>query len=136
MNLNERKIVNMFKSFIERVFVPQLPKMDLSCQQEWNKFSNMISAEQATLGEIQLYVDTLPGTSSTLNRPNFNPTDNKPNFFTKTKKEPVEESSGSFNPSKTFGGERARMMFPLKDFDEPSADRQNYNFSKDFSKDK
>lgn len=27
-------------------------------------------------------------------------------------------------------------MFPLKDFDEPPADRQNYNFSKDFSKDK
>lgn len=26
----------------------------------------------------------------------------------------VNDSSQGFNPSKTFGGERARMMFPLK----------------------
>lgn len=70
------------------------------------------------------------------NRPNFVPNDNKPTFFTKTKRDTVEDTAGGFNPSKTFGGERARMMFPLKDFDEPIADRQNYNFSKDFSKDK
>ena len=38
--------------------------------------------------------------------------------------------TGGFNPSKTFGGERARAMFPLKDYDEA----QNYNFGKDFSK--
>lgn len=43
MNLSERRIINIFKSFIEKVFVPQLAKLDLSCQQEWNKFSNMIS---------------------------------------------------------------------------------------------
>lgn len=117
MNLNERKIVSMFKAFIERVFVPQLPKMDLSCQQEWNKFSNIISSDQLTLAEIQLYVDTLPGTSPSTNRPNFIPNDNKPTFFTKTKKEVTEDTTTGFNPSKTFGGERARMMFPLKDFD-------------------
>ena len=76
MNLNERKIVSMFKAFIERVFVPQLPKMDLSCQQEWNKFSNIISSDQLTLAEIQLYVDTLPATSPSTNRPNFIPNDN------------------------------------------------------------
>lgn len=44
MNITERRIVNIFKSFIERVFVPQLSKMDFACQQEWTKFSNMISA--------------------------------------------------------------------------------------------
>jgi len=42
--------------------------MDLSCQQEWNKFSNMISIEQINVGELQLYVETLPG----INPPNGN----------------------------------------------------------------
>lgn len=40
----ERKIIHIFKTFIERVFVPQLGKMDPVCQQEWGKFSNMISS--------------------------------------------------------------------------------------------
>lgn len=134
MNLGERKIINIFKSFIERVFVPQLPKMDPTCQQEWTKFSNMLTTEPLNIGEIQLFVDTLPSTSSAFNRPNYSLNDNKPAFFNKPKREFQEETPGSFNPSKTFGGEKARMMFPLKDIDEPMADRQNYNFSKDFSK--
>lgn len=49
MNTSDRKIINIFKSFIDRIFVPQLPKMDASCQQEWNKFSAMISADQLNL---------------------------------------------------------------------------------------
>jgi len=39
--------------------------------------------------------------------------------------------SGGFNPSKTFGGERARMMFPIKndmdDFSEQKPQFSNYN---------
>ena len=34
MNLNERKIVSMFKAFIERVFVPQLPHVIFACTEE------------------------------------------------------------------------------------------------------
>lgn len=45
MNIPDRKIINIFKSFIERVFVPHLPKMDLFSQQEWNKFNSIISAD-------------------------------------------------------------------------------------------
>jgi hypothetical protein len=41
---SERKIINIFKSFIEKIFVTQLPKMDNSCQQEWTKFSALITA--------------------------------------------------------------------------------------------
>ena len=68
MSLSDRRIINIFKTFIEKVFVPQLSKIDLSCQQEWNKFSNMISIEQINVGELQLYVETLPG----INPPNAN----------------------------------------------------------------
>jgi hypothetical protein len=45
--------------------------------------------------------------------------------------------TGAFNPSKTFGGERARMMFPLKsdidDFSEQKKD-VNYNQNQNFGK--
>lgn len=68
MNLSDRKIIYIFKSFIERIFVPQLSKMDLSCQQEWNKFSNMINTDQINLGELQLYVETLPANIPTISR--------------------------------------------------------------------
>lgn len=60
----ERKLVNIFKSFVERVFLPQLHKLDFRCQQEWSRFSNMLSAEQLNIAELQQYVDTLPGLNS------------------------------------------------------------------------
>lgn len=50
MNLTERKIIGIFKTFIEKVFVPQLSKLDSSSQQEWNKFSNMILPDQFNIG--------------------------------------------------------------------------------------
>lgn len=83
MNLTQRKIISIFKSFIEKVFVPQISKMDLSCQQEWNKFSNMISLDQFNLGQVQNYVDSI---GSNLNRPNIDINENRQNFFLKNKK--------------------------------------------------
>lgn len=83
--MSERKLITIFKSFVERVFVPQLHKMDLRCQQEWNKFSNMLSNEQVNLAELQLYVDTLPG----LNQPpknSFDKNDSKAPLFVKARK--------------------------------------------------
>lgn len=50
MNIGERRIISIFKAFIEKVFVPQLSKMDGNCQQEWNKFSSLITADQFNLG--------------------------------------------------------------------------------------
>ena len=50
---------------MDKVFAPQLNKMDLHCQQEWSKFSNMLTSEQINLGELQLYVETLPSIPQT-----------------------------------------------------------------------
>lgn len=118
MNLTERKIIGIFKSFIEKVFVPQLSKMDLSSQQEWNKFSTMISPDQFNIGQVQIYVDGLTGFGSNFNRPNTDINENRQNFFLKSKKQPsMQFNTNTFNPSKTFGGEKARAMFPLKDYE-------------------
>jgi hypothetical protein len=43
LTMESRKIVSMFKTFIDKVFVPQLPKMDIGCQKEWTKFSSFFS---------------------------------------------------------------------------------------------
>ena len=108
MSLSERKVIAIFKTFIEKVFVPQLPKMELPCQKEWAKFSSMLSADQFNYGEMQLYVDTLPTTNADKPR-------NESPFFIKSKKEISVPSEQAGFASKTFGGERARLMFPLKD---------------------
>ncbi len=87
------------------------------------------------MAELQIYVDTLPSINQpSVNRQGFDRSDNKSPLFSKVRKESTQEQSTGFNPSKTFGGEKARMMFPLKEYDDQMADRQNYNFSKDFSK--
>jgi hypothetical protein len=40
--MSERKLIQLFKLFVEKAFAPQLRKLggDLT---EWNKFSNMLS---------------------------------------------------------------------------------------------
>lgn len=113
MNTNEKKLVMIFKSFIEKVFVPQLPKMDSFAQKEWGKMSSMLSGDQFNMGELQLYVDTLPGVSPP--QQGGDKPRNKSPFYMKNRKESglPNNDQGGFNPSKTFGGERARMMFPL-----------------------
>ena len=108
----------MFKTFIDKIFVPQLPKMDANCQTEWNKFSNIISGDSINFGEVQLYLNTLSSTSTqniqgSQSIPNnfFDKTRNKSPFnLNKVRKESTNENSVAFNPSKTFGGERARLM--------------------------
>lgn len=59
-------------------------------------------------------------------------------MFIKSRRESMSDQvTGAFNPSKTFGGEKARMMFPLKDFDDSQQQtKPQYSFSKDFSKEK
>lgn len=135
MNPTDRKIIHIFKSFIERVFVPQLPKMEFTCLQEWNKFSSMISTEMPNLNEIQLYVDTLPTINA---KHSFERIETKSPVFSKIRRDSTSEHNNggaSFNPSRTFGGERARMMFPLKDFDDGAVERNSYH-TKDSLKDK
>ena len=37
-------------------------------------------------------------------------------FTNKIRKESANDGMPAFNPSRTFGGERGKLMFPLKDF--------------------
>lgn len=55
---NEKKLINLFKNFVERALLPQLKKVDGS-QAEWSKFSSMISTENINYNELTLYVDSL-----------------------------------------------------------------------------
>ena len=104
MNISEKKLLNIFRTFIEKVFVPQLPKMEPSCQKEWTKFSSMFSSDQFNYGEMQLYVDTLPSLTSSASLQTQEKLRNKSPFFAKTRKDSPANEPGGFNPSKTFGG--------------------------------
>lgn len=99
----ERKLIQLFRSFVEKSLVPQIRKFEGNLS-DWHKFSALISTENINYGELQLYVDTLPSLSSnTLERPSQY-----------KKREDGEPEFGSFNPSKTFGGERNSLkMFQM-----------------------
>ena len=85
--------------------MPHLPKIDPSCQKEWSKFSTMLSSDKLNFGEMQLYVDTLPGTPGVSVQPTQDKFRNKSPFFVKARKEsPASNDSNGLNPSKTFGG--------------------------------
>lgn len=63
------------------------------------------------------------------NQPSFTPLEKReiPIFKKRTETEAPSSTSGeggSFNPSKTFGGERARMMFMKGEMDEPGEQKQ------------
>lgn len=40
---------------------------------------------------------------------------------------PSHNEGGGFNPSKTFGGERARMMFMKGDMDDTAEKKESFN---------
>ena len=75
---------------------------------------------------MQTYIE---GFSSTRSLSPFEKREQLPIF--KKKKEEGNDlgngEGGSFNPSKTFGGERARMMFPIKNqMDDTAEQKQQY----------
>ena len=123
MNISDRRLINLFKTFVEKVFVPHFNKLEIGVQQEWTKFSNMVSVDQINLGELQVYVDTLPSFGS-FNNSSFERRNKSPGFG-RSKKDPSNEQIGSFqggfNPNKTFGGARTKgPLFPMStDFEEP-----------------
>lgn len=79
----------------------------------------------------------MPNSGTNNGKHNFDKIEAKSPVFSKIRRDSTTEQNGTggFNPSRTFGGERARMMFPLKDFEDNPVDRNNA-MSKDFSKDK
>lgn len=42
--MNDKKLVNSFKNFVEKVFLPNIKRADPQWL-EWNKFNKMISNE-------------------------------------------------------------------------------------------
>ena len=98
MNL-EKKFIQVFKNFVEKALLPQIKKFDGSLIQ-WNKFSTLLSADNFNFSELQLYVDTLP--------PQGSYTSQKSNGI-KKQLESQGMDFGTFNPSKTFGGERNKL---------------------------
>lgn len=55
----EKKLIQLFRVFVEKALIPQVKKFDGSVV-EWSKFSNMISCESVNYNELQIYVDSLP----------------------------------------------------------------------------
>ena len=52
---NEKRIISIFKSFIEKSLIPQIKKQDGQLN-EWNQFSYMLMTENVNLNELQNYV--------------------------------------------------------------------------------
>jgi hypothetical protein len=55
----EKKLVYIFKSFIEKALIPQVRRNDGTLS-EWNKFCTILAHETLNYNQLQLYVDTLP----------------------------------------------------------------------------
>ena len=73
MNM-EKKLVQLFRTFVEKALVPQIRKAEGSLG-EWHKFSALLSTENINFSELQLYVDTL--------NPNYTPSVDKQNQMKK-----------------------------------------------------
>lgn len=56
----------------------------------------------------------------------------------KPRRDSLNDQGNGFNALRTFGGQKNRIVFQPKDYEESPqfGDRQNSNLSKDFSKDK
>ena len=90
------------------MFLPTLKRTDPQYL-EWNKFSRMISNEYVNCDEVANYVDGIHSSNSTNS---FQSSFEKKDLpFMRKKEEQGNQGEMAFNPSKTFGGERARMMF-------------------------
>jgi hypothetical protein len=126
--MTDKKLVAAFRGFVEKVFLPALKKTDPALT-EWAKFNQLLSQDGNAYEEAAQYVDGLGGTSST---PSFALDKREVPLFKKRTQEAesVNSDGGSFNPSKTFGGERARMMFMKGEMDDYSEPRQGgFGFS-------
>ena len=87
----------------------------------------MISIDHVNIGELQLYVDTLP---TVHNRYGSSDRSSKSPMYGKGRKESVTNKgndSMGFNPSKTFGGARSKPpIFPLHEFNDTEKKEPSY----------
>ena len=110
------------------MFLPTVKRTDPQAL-EWHKFSRLLSAETISLDDISQHVDSINASTSSM--PNFASLEKKDLPFVRKKlgEDPglSNNESSSFNPSKTFGGERARMMFMKGETEETSERKETFN---------
>lgn len=56
--MNEKRLTNAFRNFVERVFLPSFKKTDPQSL-EWNKFSRMLASDTLNYEEIAQYTDSI-----------------------------------------------------------------------------
>lgn len=126
--MNEKRLTAAFRTFVDKVFLPTMKRTDPQAL-EWHKFSRLLSGDTINLEEITQYVDSLNGSPGNLgNFPGSLEKKEMP-FMRKKAGEDLgpSHSEPAFNPSKTFGGERARMMFMKGEMDDNAEKREGFN---------
>jgi hypothetical protein len=91
----DKRWLQIFRTFIEKALIPQIIRANGSLA-EWQIFDSLVNSPSINLNEVQLFVDNLP-TPLPLRRD-------------KPKTQTDSSSTNDFNPSKTFGGERGKML--------------------------
>lgn len=86
---SDRRLIQIFKTFVERVFLPQFKPTDRPFL-EWNKFSTFFSADPISIDEMQTYID---GFNSTRSLSPFEKREQLPGFK-KKKEEAGDPSNG------------------------------------------
>lgn len=89
----EKKLILIFKSFVDKALVPQL-KRDGNLD-DWNKFAALLQADTLNYNDLQHFVNTLPALE-----------DRDP-----LARKRSEGTAGDrpFNPNQTVGGERSKL---------------------------
>ena len=64
----EKRLVQIFKAFVEKNLIPQIQKTQGSVS-EWNKFSSLLTTDSINYSELQTYVDMLPSFNNSLQAP-------------------------------------------------------------------
>ena len=95
----QKKLVHIFKTFVEKSIVPQLRKLEGSLT-DWNKFCTLLLSDSINYIDLQMFVDSLPIWGAS----------NAQNLLSLNRKTSGENNDGNvFNPSRTFGGEKNKF---------------------------
>lgn len=54
----EKKLIQIFKAFVEKALIPQIKKFEGSLN-EWNRFSALLFSDNINYIDLQSYVDSL-----------------------------------------------------------------------------
>lgn len=124
---NEKKLVGIFKQFVEKAIVPVIKGND-SAVSEWQYFSSLLGQDTLDYSKLQIYVDVLSNSKSYNEDVAKKEEDRSKytNFFKRREETAETENTYTFQPSKTFGPSSKPALFPLKgqDFLTPSIDKE------------